>query len=336
MSKTEVMNKVSRSFHKVGFKLKKHSPEILVVAGIAGTVTSAVMACKATTKAGSIVDEAKENMHNLHLVSMAAGIENDTKDTFTNEDLKTIDILATREEVKNYTEADLKKDTTIVYAQTALKFIKLYGPAVLLGAASITSILAGHNMVRKRNVALAAAYATVDKGFKEYRSRVVERFGKELDRELRYNIKAKEIETIVTDENGKEKVVNETVNVVDNPNEYSEFARIYGEGNVGWSKDPESNLIFLRQQQNWANEKLKSKGYLFLNDVYEMLGFQATKAGACVGWIYDEKHPVGDNFVDFGIYDPNSERKRAFVNGYERNIVLDFNVDGPILDFFGE
>ena len=335
MKKSEIMNNVTRAFHKANLKLKKHSPEILVVAGIAGTVTSAVMACKATTKAGAILDDAKENMHGLHLVAMAAGLKNDNKDTYTDEELKKVDILATKEEVKNYSEADLKKDTTIVYTQTAVKFIKLYGPAVLLGAVSITSILAGHNMVRKRNVALAAAYTAVDKSFKAYRGRVVERFGKELDRELRYNIKATEVENTVVDENGKEKTVKETVNVVDNPNKYSDFARIYDDGCVGWDKDPESNLIFLRQQQNWANEKLKSKGYLFLNDVYEMLGFQPTKAGACVGWIYDEKHPVGDNFVDFGIYDINSERARAFVNGYERNIVLDFNVDGPILDFFG-
>lgn len=335
MSKTEVINKVSRSIHKVGFKFKKHSPEILVVAGIAGTVTSAVMACKATTKAGAILDETKENMHGLHLVAMAAGIETNDNDTYTDEDLKKVDILATKDEVKNYTKDDLKKDTTIVYTQTAIKFIKLYGPAVLLGAASITSILAGHNMVRKRNVALAAAYATVDKSFKEYRSRVVERFGKELDRELRYNIKSKEFEKKVTDENGKETIVKETVNVADDPNKISDFARIYDDGCIGWSKDPESNLIFLKQQQNWANERLKARGYLFLNEVYEMLGFQATKAGASVGWIYDEKNPVGDNFVDFGLYDINSERARAFINGYERNILLDFNVDGPILDFFG-
>lgn len=335
MSKTEIMNTVTRSFHKVGFKLKKHSPEILVVAGIAGTVTSAVMACKATTKAGAILDETKENMHGLHLVAMAAGLKNDTKDTFTDEDLRKVDILATKEEVKNYTEADLKKDTTIVYSQTAIKFIKLYGPAVLLGAVSITSILAGHNMVRKRNVALAAAYTAVDKSFKEYRSRVVDRFGKELDRELRYNIKAKEVEKTVVDENGKETTVKEVVNVAEDPNKHSDFARIYDDGCVGWDKDPESNLIFLKQQQNWANEKLKARGYLFLNEVYEMLGFPPTKAGATVGWIYDEKNPVGDNFVDFNIYNLDSERARAFVNGYERNILLDFNVDGPILNFFG-
>lgn len=334
MNKTEIMNSITRTFYKANFQLKKHSPEILVISGIVGMTASAVLACKATTKAGTIIEETKNSMHDLHLVSIAAGIESKNKDAFTHEDIEKINLLKKREDVKSYTKDDLKKDTTITYAQTTVKFIKLYGPAVVLGIASITSILAGHNIIRKRNVALAAAYATVDKSFKQYRSHVVERFGDELDKELRYNIKAKEIEKTVTDEKGKEKKVKEVINVADDPNKYSDFARIFDEYCVGWSKDPESNLVFLKQQQNWANEKLQSKGYLFLNEVYEMLGFPITKAGASVGWIYDKNDPVGDNFVDFGIYNMNSQKAHDFVNGYERSIILDFNVDGPIIDMF--
>lgn len=334
MNKTEIMNSVTRMFSKANFQLKKYSPEILVVSGIVGMTASAVLACKATTKAGSIIEETKNDMHDLHLVSVAAGIKCKNEDSYTNEDLKKIDLLTKQEDTKSYTKDDLKKDTTIVYAQTAVKFIKLYGPAVLLGLASITSILAGHNIIRKRNVALAAAYATVDKSFKRYRGNVVERFGEEIDKELRYNIKAKEVEKTIIDEKGKEKKVKEVINVADNPNQYSDFARIFDEYCIGWSKDPESNLVFLKQQQNWANEKLQAKGYLFLNEVYEMLGFPITKAGASVGWIYNKDEPVGDNFVDFGIYNLNSQKAHDFVNGYERSIVLDFNVDGPIIDMF--
>lgn len=305
MKVKEIMNSASRSAHKVGFKLKKASPEILVVVGIAGVVASTVMACKATTKAGDIVVAHNKEMDKMRRAS----------------ELKPAD----------YTAEDVKKDTVIVYTQTAVKFIKLYGPSVVLGAASIACIVGSHNILRKRNVALAAAYTAVDKGFKEYRSRVVERFGEELDKELRYNIKAKEFEETTVDSKGKEKTVKKTVSVAD-PNEYSDYARVFDNGSYGWSKDAESNLIFLKQQQNWANEVLKSKGHLFLNEVYDMLNIPRTKAGQVVGWIYDEKHPTGDNFVDFGIYNLNIEKARDFVNGYERSIVLDFNVDGPILD----
>ena len=171
----------------------------------------------------------------------------------------------------------------------------------------------------------------ISKGFKEYRGRVVERFGEELDKELKYNIKAKKVEETVVDKNGKEKTVEKTVNVAD-PNLYSEYARFFDDGCNGWTKDSEYNLFFLKQQQAWANDILKERGHLFLNEVYDMLGIPRTKAGQVVGWIYDEKNPVGDNFVDFGIYDYNRPKCRDFVNGYERTILLDFNVDGNIWD----
>lgn len=307
MKKFDILNNASRVFNKVGFKAKKHSPEILVAAGVVGTVASAVIACKATTKLSGILEESKTQMDQIHNYVEENGYS------------------------EKYTEEDQKKDTAIVYAQTGVKLVKLYAPAVILGTASIASIVWSHKILRTRNVALAAAYATIDKSFKEYRGRVIERFGKELDKELKYNIKAKEFEEVEVDGKGKEKVTKKTVNVI-NPNMYSEFAMFYDDGCVGWTKDPEANKKFLILQQNYANEKLKRNGYLFLNDVYKMLGMQPTKAGQVVGWIYDEKNPIGDNFVDFGIFDIDKEKSRDFVNGYERTILLDFNVDGNILD----
>ena len=331
MKKFEITKNMTRAFGKAGLTCKKNAPEALVIAGIVGVVTSAVMACKATTKVNDIIEETKENTHDLHLVATAAGLKEST-DEFSNEDIRKIDILSAKEDVKNYTAQDLKKDTTIIYTQTAVKFIKLYGPSVVLGALSITSILASNNILRKRNVALAAAYATVDKGFKEYRSRVVERFGKDIDRELKYNIKAKEIEETTKNAKGKEKTVKKSIEVAD-VNEHSDYARFFDELCTGWKRDAEYNLMFLKHQQNYANEKLQKQGYLFLNDVYDMLGIPKTKAGQVVGWIYDEAHPdIYDNFVDFGIYDLYNEKARDFVNGREKSILLDFNVDGNILD----
>ena len=309
MKKLEIMNTVTRSIHKAGFQLKKHSPEILIVGGVIGTVTSAVMACKATTKLNDILEESKDQIDSIH------------------------NAMEHPEELpQEYTQEDGKKDLAIVYTQTAVKLVKLYGPSIVLGGLSITAILTSNNILRKRNIALAAAYTAVDKSFKEYRGRVVERFGKDLDRELRYNIKAKEFEEKVTNEDGTETTVKKTVEVVDPYGSYSEYAKFYDDGCTGWCKDPELNLMFLRHQQDAANELLKAKGHLFLNEVYDMLGIPRTKAGQIVGWIYDEKNPNGDNYIDFGIYDTNRETNRNFVNGYERTILLDFNVDGDILN----
>ena len=308
MKTTEIVNNVSRTFHKVGFKLRKHSPEILVVAGVIGTVTSAVMACKATTKVSAILEEAKTQVDAVHEIS-------------NNPELV---------EAHQYTEDVQKKDLAIVYTQTGLKLAKLYGPSVVLGVASIGAILGGHNILHKRSVALAAAYATVEKGFKEYRGRVIERFGKDLDRELKYNIKAKEIEEVVTNEDGTETTVTKTVPTAD-PNLNSDYARFFDDGCKGWDKNAEYNLMTLKAVQTQATDKLRAQGFLFLNDVYEMLGIPKTKAGQVVGWIYDKsENPIGDNYVDFGLYDQNNEKARDFVNGRERVFLLEFNVDGNI------
>ena len=305
MSKfNDILTTVNRTAHKIGLKVKKHSPEILVVVGVVGVVTSTVMACKATTKASDVIEEHKKEMDDIHLVA-------ETKP-------------------EKYSEEDFQKDAVIVYTQTAVKLAKLYAPAVAIGVASIACIIGSHNILTKRNAALAAAYTAVDKTFKEYRNRVVDRFGKEVDKQLRYNIKAKEFEETTVDENGNEKTETVTKDVAEIHS--SDYAKFFDESCPGWTKDAEQNKYFLLCQQNYANEMLKAQGYLFLNDVYKLIGVPATRAGQIVGWVYDEKNPVGDNYVDFNIMDINSERARAFVNGYERSILLDFNVDGNILD----
>ena len=310
INKNALVEKASRTFCKAGLKLKKHSPEILVIGGVVGLVTSGVMACKATTKLSAILDDSKEQ-------------------------IELFDKVAANPEMVNeeYTVEDAEKDKKIVKVQTAVKVAKLYAPSIAVGVVSIGAIFASNNIMRKRNVALGAAYATVDQAFKDYRNRVVDRFGEELDKELRYNLKTKEVKETVEDENGKKKTVKRNIKYMDSPMP-SEFAVIYDDGCAGWTKDPEDNKFFLIQQQRYANERLKRRGYLSLNEVYELLGFPSTKAGQVVGWLYDCKDPnyKGDDFVDFGLYNVDYEPNRDFVNGYERNIILDFNV-APIIDF---
>lgn len=304
-------NKVTRALHKVGFKIKKHSPEILMVAGGIGVVTSTVMACKATLKVNEVLDEAKENVEKIHEATehgiTAAG--------------------------KEYTKEDSAKDLTIVYAQTGIKLAKLYGPAIIVGTLSLASILTSHKIMRKRNVALLTAYTAVDKGFKEYRGRVVERFGERIDHELKYNIKAKEIEREVINEDGTVSTVKEVVDVCEDPtNQYSEFSVIFDESSQYFEKDASFNKMFLVQTEREANRTLQTRGYLFLNEVYRMLGLPETKVGQSFGWVYDEHNPIGDNYVDFKIFNLHREANRDFVNGYEKYILLDFNVDGDIVD----
>lgn len=305
-----IVKSVGNVIGKTGLKLQKHSPEILMAVGVVGTVASAVLACKATLKVNEVLEETKDNIDKVHMV-----VNNESMD----------------EEM--YSQEDANKDLAIIYVQTGIKLAKLYAPALALGALSIASILTSHNILHKRNIAIAAAYAAVDNSFKDYRKRVVERFGKEIDRELKYNIKAKKIEeTIIDEETGKEKKVKSTVNVVDGLDGYSDYARFFDDGCRGWEKDPEYNLMYLRAQQQYANDLLISRGHVFLNEVYDMLDIPRTKAGQVVGWVYNPENPTGDNYIDFGIYDIHRQTNRDFVNGYERAILLDFNVDGNIWD----
>lgn len=304
---SNINTKAASFVKKTGFQLRQYSPEILVVAGVIGTVVSAVMACKATTKVNDILEQHKEDVEKIHTVA---------------KDEKYAD---------EYTESDMKKDLTIVYAQTALKFAKLYGPAVLLGSLSITGILTSNNILRKRNIAIATAYAALDKSFKGYRERLTERYGETVDRELKYGIKAQKIEETVVDENGKTKKTKTIVPVVENEKN-SVYARFFDETNPNWEKNPDYNLMFLRAQENYANQRLRADGYLFLNDVYESLGIPKCSIGQVVGWIYDPEDQNADCHVSFGIYDLYRAVTRDFVNGFEPAILLDFNVDGVMWD----
>lgn len=67
--KLEMMSKTNRFISRAGLKLKKHSPDILMVAGIAGTIASTVMACKATTKATALLEESKKEIAAIHHVA---------------------------------------------------------------------------------------------------------------------------------------------------------------------------------------------------------------------------------------------------------------------------
>ncbi|NCE64137.1 hypothetical protein D1159_05930 [Pseudoflavonifractor sp. 524-17] len=311
MKKSKIMTSVSGTLHKAGFQLQRKSPEILVGLGIIGAVASAVLACKATAKAGKIIEETKNALDTIHQA----------------------DELGVTNAGEPYSNQDCKKDLVVTYIHTGVKFAKLYAPSVALGAASIASILASHNMMKKRNIALAAAYAAVDKSFTDYRGRVLERFGEQVEKELRYNIKAQEIEETVTDDKGKEKKVKQMVDVADagwDPARYSPYAKIFDESHPDWKKDAEMNLYYLKALQAQATDKLRAQGHLFLNEVYDLLGFKRTKAGAAVGWIYDPKNPVGDDFVDFGMFEVRRPAAVDFVNGYERSFILDFNVVGDI------
>ena len=297
------------------FALKQHSPEILTVVGVVGVVAATVMACKATLKAKDVLDKHEDMMATIKEAQ-------ESKDP-------------------DYTETDVQKDKVIVYVNTVKDFAILYGPAVVTGALSLTCLVGANIILKKRNIALAAAYSLVEKSFKQYRNRVIEELGESKDFHFRYGTDYETVTEEVTDENGKTKKVKKQVQVLNPANEQSMYARLYDEqifdtngsytGSSQWSPNPDYNANNLYYKNLWANDQLKAKGYLFLNDVYEELGFPRTKAGQVVGWLW--KNGV-DEYVSFGPeVDAIINKTPGYLSyRYQGPILLDFNVDGPILD----
>lgn len=295
-----------------GLVLKKYSPEILTAAGVIGTVGSTVLACKATLKVEDILDEAKKKSNLINAVHDGE-IEVDAE----------------------YTDKDYSKDLLVNRTQTAVKLIKLYGPAITLGALSITAILGGQHILRKRNVAIMAAYKLCEESFNNYRSRVKDELGEEKDRQFYYGITEETVKEKVKSKDGKTKTV--TKKVEKTPDHLcSQYARFFDEANPNWDKSPEQNMYFLKMVQNQMNDKLQARGHVFLNEVYDALGFDRSEAGQFVGWIRNRDNTAmeaSDGYIDFNIFDGKNYAKRAFVNGDERSILLDFNVDdGMIYD----
>ena len=294
-----------------GLILKKYSPEILTAAGVIGTVGSTVLACKATLKVEDILDEAKKKSNLINAVHDGE-IEVDAE----------------------YTDKDYSKDLLVNRTQTAVKLIKLYGPAISLGALSITAILGGQHILRKRNVAVMAAYKLCEESFNNYRSRVKDELGEEKDRQFYYGMTEETVKDKVKSKDGKTKTVTKKVEKAPY-HLYSQYARFFDEANINWDKSPEQNMYFLKMVQNQMNDKLKARGHVFLNEVYDALGFDRSEAGQLVGWVWNNDNTAmeaGDGYIDFGIFDGNDCAKRAFVNGDERSILLDFNIDGMIYD----
>lgn len=291
--------KVSVPVARQLLKIRKHSPAIMFGAGVVGAVAATVMACKATLHVEEIIAEAEKDQAKMDEAMV----------TFPNK----------------YDEEKRSEDLRYVRTRTAVKIVKLYAPAVGLGLISVSLLAGAHVVLTKRNAGLTAAYIALDKGFKEYRERVVAEYGEQKDRELRYGTVAKEI--VEEGEHGHE-VKTIKRNAVTGKSIYAQY---YDESNPHWSNYPADNKAFLMANQAFANNRLNANGFLMLNDVYEQLGLGKTTAGAVVGWVKD--YGKGDHFVDFGMGDMDDPViYDFFVNLANTGVLLDFNVDGPVYE----
>jgi hypothetical protein len=294
---------VSNSLGRPLLHLQKSSPQIMFAGGIVAGVAGTVLACRATLKLSDVLEGTEK------LKFQAEKLHEEAKEN--------LDV--------DYDDKTYAKDMAVLKVKTLLSITKLYAPSAGLLVLSATLLTGSHVTLNRRNTSLAAAYAATDQAFNKYRERVKEQLGEETDRNLRYG--TQEIKETVQGDDGKKKTVTVTRVGEDEPSQYAKF---FDKLCDNWKAQPEYNLIFLKAQQQYANDLLQARGHIFLNDVYDMLGIPRTGAGAVVGWLWNNG---GDDYVDFGIFDDRTnERVRDFVNGREHSILLDFNVDGVIYD----
>lgn len=296
--------KVSLVAGKVALQASKQSPHILFGAGMVGFGATIYLASKAALKLDQHIDKVQEDLNavkEMHHDDLYAG----------------------------YSPSDYRRDMLYIHTNNVYQIAKMYSPTIVVGVGTIICLTRSHQILSNRNTALMAAYSVLDKSYAAYRKKVIAELGEDKDREFRYPTET--YKHVIVDDKGKVLTDSEKTRIrLDN---LSGYARFFDELCESWKPQPEFNLIFLRAQQNWANDILQARGHLFLNEVYDMLGIPRTKAGAVVGWTISNS---GDNYVDFGLFDGDNPAARDFVNGREGAILLDFNVDGVIYDKIGD
>lgn len=300
---------ITKRAGKAELIIKKNSPEILLAVGIVGFVGTVVTACKATLHADEVLDYHKRKMKDIHDAKEIVDQDPDGELEYDNQ--------------------LYRQDIGFQYLKTTGKMVKLYAPTIALGALSLACILTSRNIMQKRYLGVLAAYNGVAAAFDEYRKRVKDEYGEELDRHFRYGTTYDTLTEVTIDENGKKTKEKTKVELTDQTLiRKDNTCRFFDSNNPNWDQNPSFSMMFLKGQQNILNDLLHTRGHLFLNEVYDALGFEHSPEGAVLGWISGE----GDDYVDFGLYDPDKDSVRRFVNSTDNIILLEFNHDGVIYD----
>jgi hypothetical protein len=274
--------------------LKKNGPTLLTGSGLVGFGVTTVLVGKSVLRAQTTMASFHDRKQTIEVEHQADMIDKD----------------------------EYAKKVGKLYIGTAKELTRVFWPAITVGVVSAAAIVSAHGLMKRREASLVAAYAAVDAGFKAYRKRIQEELGPDKELELYRGVRSSREDV---NDAGAPCIINEYDK--DRP---SPYARFFDQSSPNWTKTPEYNLMFLTAQQQWANDQLRSRGHIFLNEVLDALALERSQAGQIVGWKSKDAGGQGDDYVDFGLYTTTDDQKRAFINGSEPSVLLDFNVDGPI------
>lgn len=288
---------------------KRRSPEILMVAGTVGVGAAIVTACVQTRKVDEVLEDHEKKMERIKKLREKSA-ENGENEKFA-------------------------KETAMVYGETTLRVARIYAGPAGLAIGSIACFFGAKHILKKRNLALAAACTALDTSFKEYRGRVADRFGEEVEKQIRHGVTTKEVEKTVVDENGNETTVKETVTVADGKEDVC--MRYFTRHNPNWDNSPDVIKFFMKSSQNALNDLLKSRaytsptgiGYVTLNEALAEFDFDAPSdgSGLVLGWIYDKRNPYGNNYIEIDVTACKLPGEKGEL---EQAYSVVFNVDGDI------
>lgn len=303
---TDAIAKVASAAKPLIFQLKKHAPEILVGTGTVSVIGGTVLACKATVKASDILKEPADVL-----------VE------FDREEGGTFEVHDEEAEHRNA----VKKGFLVA---------KGYLPAAGLVGGGLAMLVAAKQIEHNRFTAMLGAYSALQASFDEYRARVIEQGGEDMDRQLMNGATKVKVEYEEEQDGKKPKKVKEEITVFTRGED--PYHRIFDECNSPgeWRDNMETNKFFLECQQTVLNQELKAYGRIFLNDVYKRLGFDYCEVGQFVGWLADDIEGAKDGYIDFGIdyaaIDAEIERAQRENRRPEPSLWLNFNCDGEVWD----
>lgn len=297
-----ILNKVNSLKALGGTKIKAYKPEIFLGFGLAMVGIGIVEACKATIKAEDVIEPAIADVEDI------------------NDDI----------DAQIITKEEGNKELAKVYIHTAGKMFFTYKAAIFFISIGAAFILHSHGLIREDLMHTIAAANALNESFNGYRKNVIDELGEDADKRFKYGLrKENQIEESYLNEEGDEQTKKVKNALVANPySQHSPYSRFFDSTSDCWSPSAEYNKTFVLAQEASANDKLRTRGWLSLAEVYEMLGFEATEASLVVGWVLGN----GEDKVKFDVFDVYNEATRRFVNGMEPVILLDFNVDGVIID----
>ena len=330
MKFTDIISGAKLASGRAFCRIKAHSPEILLVAGVTGLIAGTVVACKSTLKAHKVIEEAKNSLDEIHDCEADEGLAD------------------------KYTEEDAVNDKVHLFIKTAVKLTGLYAPSILLCGCSIACILLSHKIMSDQKAAAIAFGSTASAALAEYRNKVAEKYGKEVEEEIRYGVKT--VKTTDpelysgTDGSGEPVEKEEKIVGIGDASLYSTLIDEY----CGvWDHKADLTLMALRSAERTLTDRLaarrtsKKPGYLFLREVYEYLEIPRErwpKDINLIGWLYTDEDSKNDKYVDFGplflldrratesgdqyIYSMNDPA----VSYRDRAVLVDFNIDGVIYD----